>query len=46
MNALLFNSTLAIYAAATVLYLGYLVKPKEILGRIAQGLVSVGFLVH
>jgi len=46
MNALLFTCTLAIYAVATVLYLCYLVKPKEILGRSGHWLTSIGFLVH
>jgi cytochrome c-type biogenesis protein CcsB len=46
MNALLFNSTLVIYAAATVLYLSYLIKPKEMLGRVATWVISSGFLVH
>jgi cytochrome c-type biogenesis protein CcsB len=46
MNALLFNSTLVIYAVATVLYLCYLVKPKEIIGRAGHWLISIGFLVH
>ena len=46
MNAMLFNSTLVIYAAATTLYLGYLVKPKEILGRLGHWFICIGFLVH
>jgi cytochrome c-type biogenesis protein CcsB len=46
MNALLFNSTLVIYAAATVFYLSYLVKPKETLGRVGHWLITIGFLVH
>ena len=46
MNALLFDSTLVIYAAATILYLSYLVKPKENIGRVAHWVTSIGFLVH
>jgi len=46
MNDLLFYSTLVIYAAATVLYLTYLIKPQQILGRIGHWVISVGFLVH
>ena len=46
MNALLFNSTLVIYAAATILYLSYLIKPKETPGRIGQWLICFGFLLH
>jgi cytochrome c-type biogenesis protein CcsB len=46
MNALLFNSTLVLYAAATVLYLSFLVKPKPILGRTGQVILAIGFLVH
>jgi cytochrome c-type biogenesis protein CcsB len=46
MNAFLFNSTLVIYAASTILYLSYLVKPKEILGRAGHWLISIGWLVH
>jgi cytochrome c-type biogenesis protein CcsB len=46
MNALLFNSTLVIYAVATILYLCYLVKPKDILGWLGHWTISIGFLVH
>jgi cytochrome c-type biogenesis protein CcsB len=46
MNALLFNCTLVIYAAATVLYLSYLIKPKEILGWLGHWTICAGFLVH
>jgi cytochrome c-type biogenesis protein CcsB len=46
MNSLLFNSTLVIYAAATALYLCYLVKPQEMLGKIGHWVVSFGLLVH
>ena len=46
MNATLFNSTLVIYAAATTLYLCYLVKPQQTLGRIGRWVLGIGFLVH
>ncbi len=46
MNALLFYSTLCIYFIATVTYMVYLVKPREILGRAAHWLIAGGFLVH
>ena len=46
MNALLFYSTLGIYFIATVTYMVYLVKPREILGRAAHWLIAGGFLVH
>ena len=46
MNALLFNSTLVLYAAATVLYLCYLLKPSPTLGRVSHWTISTGFLVH
>jgi cytochrome c-type biogenesis protein CcsB len=46
MNSLLFNSTLAIYAAATILYLCYLIKPKKMLGELCHWTISIGFLVH
>lgn len=46
MNALLFASTLVIYLVATVLYLCYLIKPRDILGRSGHWLISAGFLVH
>jgi len=46
MNALLFNSTLVIYAIATVLYLSFLVKSSPKLARTAQLVLASGFLVH
>jgi len=46
MNALLFYSTLAIYFIATVAYMAYLVKPRQILGRAAHWLIACGFIVH
>jgi len=46
MNALLFNSTLVIYAIATVLYLSCLVKSEPKVGRSAQLVLGAGFLVH
>ena len=38
MNALLFYITLGLYVCATVAYLVYLVKPRQILGRAAHWL--------
>jgi cytochrome c-type biogenesis protein CcsB len=46
MNALLFNSTMVIYAAATTFYLAFLVKPQEMAGRVGRWLLRIGFLVH
>jgi len=46
MNALLFYSTLGIYCIATFIYLVYLLKPREILGRSAHWLIAAGFLIH
>jgi cytochrome c-type biogenesis protein CcsB len=46
MNTLLFYSTLGIYCIATFIYLAYLLKPREILGRSAHWLIACGFLIH
>ena len=46
MNALLFYSTLAIYFVATVMYMVFLVNPREILGRAAHWLIAGGFIIH
>jgi cytochrome c-type biogenesis protein CcsB len=46
MNALLFYTTLGLYAAATGAYLLYIVKPHQALGRTARWLISCGFLLH
>lgn len=46
MNALLFYSTLTIYCIATVTYMIFLVKPREILGRAAHWLIAGGFIIH
>ena len=46
MNALLFAITLALYLAATVAYLAYLVKPREALGRVARRILTAGFAAH
>jgi len=46
MNALLFNATLVIYAVATAIYIAFLVKPQQILGRTAHWTISTGFLIH
>jgi cytochrome c-type biogenesis protein CcsB len=46
MNALLFYTTLGLYSIATIAYLVYLVKPQQVLGRIANWLFMSGFLIH
>ncbi len=46
MNTLLFNLTLAVYFAATVAYLAYLVKPQELLGKASRWILTAGFAVH
>lgn len=46
MNALLFYCTLGIYFVATVIYLIYLVKPENLLGRTAHWTISAGFIAH
>jgi cytochrome c-type biogenesis protein CcsB len=46
MNALLFYCTLGIYCIATLIYLAYLLKPRDILGRSAHWLIAGGFLIH
>lgn len=46
MPDLLFKLTLAIYFAATLCYLAYLVKPAPAVGRWGQWLISGGFAVH
>ena len=46
MNALLFYITLGLYVCATVAYLVYLAKPRQVLGQAAHWLVLSGFLAH
>jgi cytochrome c-type biogenesis protein CcsB len=46
MNTVLFNCTLGIYFVATALYLAYLVRPNDHLGRAAHWLISTGLIVH
>ncbi|MCM2357803.1 MAG: c-type cytochrome biogenesis protein CcsB [Geobacteraceae bacterium] len=46
MNALLFYSTLGLYAIATAAYLAYLLKPQPPLGRAARWLITSGFVLH
>ncbi len=46
MNALLFYTTLGLYAAAAATYLAYLVKPQQALGRTARWVMTCGFLLH
>ena len=46
MNALFFYVTVVCYFAATVTYLASLIKPQQILGRIALWLSSAGLVFH
>jgi cytochrome c-type biogenesis protein CcsB len=46
MNALLFYVTLGLYFAATVTYLAFIIKPRDLLGRVGFWLISAGFGVH
>jgi len=46
MNALLFTLTLVVYLAATIAYLAYLVKPREVLGTVSRWILSAGFAIH
>lgn len=46
MNTLLFNLTLAVYFAATIAYLAYLVKPREQLGKVSRWILTAGFAIH
>ena len=46
MNALFFYVTVICYFAATVTYLASLIKPQQVLGRIALWLSSAGLAIH
>ena len=46
MNATLFYVTFALYMSATVVYLVYLAKPTESLGKFARWLLASGFAIH
>ena len=46
MNDLLFKTTLCLYFLATISYMAYLVKPKELFGRASQWLICAGFAAH
>jgi cytochrome c-type biogenesis protein CcsB len=46
MSNLLFYGTLCIYGIATVSYMAYLIRPKEIVGRAAHWTIASGFIVH
>ncbi len=46
MNAILYYGTLTLYAAATITYLVFLLKPRPILGRVAHWLIAGGFIIH
>lgn len=46
MNALLYVSVLVLYGAATLMYLAYLTKPADGIGRVSQWLLTAGFALH
>jgi cytochrome c-type biogenesis protein CcsB len=46
MNQLLYVSVLVLYGAATLLYLAFLLKSADGVGRIARWLLAAGFAVH
>jgi cytochrome c-type biogenesis protein CcsB len=46
MNALLFKLTISLYFIATVTYLVYLLKPRDLVGRLSHWLISSGFVLH
>jgi len=46
MIAFLYIAVLVIYGAATVLYLGYLIRPGEGMGRGARWTLALGFACH
>jgi len=46
MNVFLFYISLFFYFAATVTYLVFLFKPKEIIGRAAHWIIASGFISH
>jgi cytochrome c-type biogenesis protein CcsB len=46
MNTWLYIAVMAVYGAATVLYLGYLVRPGDTIGRAARWTLTLGFVCH
>jgi hypothetical protein len=46
MAALFFVVTMALYFAATVSYLAYLLWPTETLSKVSLGITAVGFTSH
>lgn len=46
MSPILYFSTLAMYLAATVAYLVYLVKPRPQLGKVSSWIAYAGFAIH
>jgi cytochrome c-type biogenesis protein CcsB len=46
MSAALFYIIFAIYMTSTACYMVYLAKPSELLGKLARGLISSGFVLH
>ena len=46
MAAVFFVVTMALYFAATVSYLAYLLWPSEVLSRVSLGMTAIGFASH
>ena len=46
MAAMFFVVTLALYFAATVSYLAYLLWPSEVLSKVSLGVTAIGFASH
>jgi cytochrome c-type biogenesis protein CcsB len=46
MSALLYGAVLVIYGLATLLYLVFLLRPGEVLGRSCRWVLTAGFAVH
>ena len=46
MAAMLFVVTMALYFAATVAFLAYLLWPSEILANVSLGVTATGFAAH
>ena len=46
MAALFFVVTMALYFAATISYLAYLIWPSEVLSKVSLGMTAIGFASH
>ena len=46
MAAMFFVVTMALYFAATVSYLAYLLRPSEALSKVSLGMTAIGFTSH